>query len=86
METQVYSPIILRPNLVDALTRVREEWEQAAEGRGLIMVKGSVGLLFYDLAMAIGLTSEETDQVFGANLSSELREFLAPQRGALDGV
>ena len=72
MDTQFQIPLIMRPHVIDALTQIRQEWEQAADGQSLVDVQGSVGLLFADVAVAIGLTPEETKHVFGANLSGEL--------------
>ena len=67
---------IPRSKIIDALTRLRQEWEQAAEGDNLVELDGSVGLLLADLAVAIGLTSEEQVQALGADLVNELQGML----------
>jgi hypothetical protein len=72
MNTQFQEPLSMHPHVIDALTQIRQEWEQAADGQSLVDIQGSVGLLFADFAVAIGLTPEETRHVFGDNLSREL--------------
>ena len=51
--------------LVEALGRIRAEWEEAAEGEPLIAVEGSVGLILADLALGVGLNPEEMIRALG---------------------
>jgi hypothetical protein len=41
--------------VIAALTTIRQEWEEAADGQPLEEVYGSVGLLLNDIAQSIGL-------------------------------
>ena len=54
-----------RATVIAALTHLREEWEEAADGQPLKMVKGNVGMLFEDVLDAIGLTELEKGLVCG---------------------
>jgi hypothetical protein len=59
---------IERPQVVQAIQKMREEWEEAAEGASLNKVKGSVGYLLDDFARLLGLTPEECAQALGYSL------------------
>ena len=78
MQTQTAIP---RTNVVSALTKLRQEWQDAAD-RSLISINGNVALLLVDVAMSIGLDTVERVQVFGAELAQELDEVLAPKPGS----
>lgn len=41
--------------IIQALATLRQEWEEAADGKPLELVEGSVGLILDDVAHAIGL-------------------------------
>jgi hypothetical protein len=75
--TMITHPTFIpRTKIIDVLTKLRQEWEQAAEGENLVELDGSVGLLLADLAIAIGLTPEEQVQALGADLVNELQGML----------
>ena len=80
METQIQTAIP-RIHVVSALTKLRQDWQNATAGRSLISVDGNVALLLVDVAMSIGLDTIEQVQVFGVELAQELDETLAPQPG-----
>jgi hypothetical protein len=50
-----------RKKVIDALTTLLLEWEEAADGEPLDQVYGSVGLLLDDIALSIGI---ELDEIF----------------------
>jgi hypothetical protein len=58
--------------IIDALVRFREEWEQVAEGESLVDIKGSVGLILFDLVIALALIPNEQAMVLGSDLQAEL--------------
>lgn len=57
--------ILDRDEAIAGLTRLREEWQDAANGAPLSDVQASVGLLLVDVVNAIGLLPEEAAQVLG---------------------
>jgi len=65
-----------RHEVVQALTSIRKEWEEAADGMSLSAMQTSVGLLMMDIVSAIKLTSDEQMRVLGDNLVSELHDVL----------
>ena len=54
-----------RPAVIAALTALRAEWAEAAEGAPLDTVKGSIGYLFEDVMEALGLSELEKLEVYG---------------------
>jgi hypothetical protein len=70
-----------RNQVVQALSKIRAEWEEAADGVSLSQIPGSVGMLLADIATAIGLTSEEQVQALGIDLASELKNIMIPVPG-----
>ncbi len=67
-----------RSFVVDALAGLRQEWQEAVDGNNLVDIRASVGLLLADVVMSIGLDTVEQLQVFGADLTHELGDTLAP--------
>lgn len=59
-----------------ALTRIRQEWQETAGNSSLITVEGNMGMLLADLINGIGLGTEEQLQVLGNELFLELQDFL----------
>jgi len=45
--------------IIQALATLRQEWEEAADGKSLELVEGSVGLILDDVMHAIGLKQED---------------------------
>ena len=80
MLTQTEPTTISRLHLVNALKNLRQEWQEAIDGKSLIDIHTSVGLLLVDVVMSIGLDTVEQIQVFGADLSTELDEVLKSPR------
>ena len=62
--------------LVGALSRIREEWQEATGKLSLIEVEGNVGMLLVDLINEIGLGPDEQIQVLGTALFQEMQDFL----------
>ena len=77
MLTSNLSVTIPRSNVITALTALRQDWEQSADGHSLLDLNANVGLLLWDVVMLVGLTPPEQIQVFGANLAYELESRLA---------
>ena len=57
--------ILDRDAAIEALARLRAEWQEAANGRPLADVQGSVGLILADVVAALELLPEEAAQVLG---------------------
>ena len=76
MQTQTAIP---RTHVVSALTKLRQEWQDAAD-RSLKSVNGNVALMLADVTMSIGLDTVERVQVLGAELAQELDEVLTSGR------
>ena len=53
------SETIERSKAVEALTALRSEWEDAADGKPLELVYASVGLLLDDVCQAFSIDVEE---------------------------
>jgi hypothetical protein len=52
------------------------EWEKIAEGRSLVDVQVSLGLLFGDIADRMSLTQEERHVLLGKSLIEEIEKFM----------
>ena len=72
IETQAM--IVCQKGAVDALAKIRKEWELTADGESLVDVEASVGLLLADIVVALGLPPVEIVQVLGAKLAGELQD------------
>lgn len=57
--------ILDREQAIDGLTQLRQEWQETANGRPLVDVQGSVGLILTDVITAIGLLPEEAVLILG---------------------
>lgn len=64
------------PQLVAALTRIRQEWQDAADGKSLLEVEGNIGMLLADLINSVDLPVAEQAQVLGPKLFLEIQDFL----------
>jgi hypothetical protein len=60
-----------RVSVLENLSALRQEWEQAVDGVSLINTPASVGLLLFDVTARLGLTREEQTQVLGEQLFKE---------------
>ena len=54
-----------RDAVIQGLTRLRYEWQEAANGIPLMDVQTSVGYLLTDVVCSLGLLPEEVQQVMG---------------------
>ena len=63
--------------VIEALAKLRSEWEEAANGASLTLIEGSVGLILADVAEALKLTSEERTAVLGQSLAFDVTELCA---------
>ena len=70
------TPVIQRMQLVNALTRIRQEWQDATSGESLLEVEGNMGMLLADLVNNVGLSIDEQVQVLGTELFQEMQELL----------
>jgi len=62
-----------KESVMENLSTLRQEWEQAADGVSLINIPASVGLLlFVDVIARLGLTREEQTEVLGDQLFNEV--------------
>jgi hypothetical protein len=70
------NPATPRFQIVTTLSSIRQEWQEAAEGKSLIEVEGNIGMLLADLINGIGLGTSEQVQVLGKDLFREMQDFL----------
>jgi hypothetical protein len=63
--------------IVSALSTMREEWQQAAQGISLLQMEANVGLILADLVHSLGLSAQEQTQVLGQELFAEMQEILS---------
>ena len=68
--------ILDRDKAMEGSTRLRQEWQVAAEGKPLAEVQGNVGLMLTDVGNAIGFLPEEASQVLGIEKCIELEQIL----------
>jgi hypothetical protein len=66
---------------VQELAKFRHEWEEIAEGKNLLDVTASVGLLLADVADRLELTPQERYVFLGKMLTMEVEDFLQQQVG-----
>ena len=70
------NPTSPRFQFITALSHIRQEWQDAVEGKSLIEVEGNMGMLLADLINGIGLGTSEQVQVLGKDLFQEMQDFL----------
>jgi len=70
------NPVTAHFQLVTTLSRIRQEWQDAADGKSLVEVEGNMGMLLADLLNGIGLGTSEQVQVLGKDLFQEIQDFL----------
>lgn len=69
--------IVRLDQVVEGLIRMRQEWETAGEGKPLVDLTASVGLMLADFVEILGLPEEEVDRVLGPDLAADRSYFLA---------
>ena len=65
-----------RREVVDTLTSIRKEWEEATDGEDLLVIKGNVGLILVDVAEALELIGDEINAVIGQPMLKEAQGLL----------
>lgn len=65
---------IPRNKIVDALGRLRKDWQEAAGADSLVITLGSVGCILADLTILLELTREERQMALSAKLIQELEQ------------
>jgi hypothetical protein len=73
-------PTTNRPQLISVLSTLRQEWQEAAQGRSLLEVEGNVALMLADLVNSFGLATHEQSQVLGPELFSQVQDMLVAHR------
>ena len=71
MDETVSLVTISRTEVIQALTVIRNEWENAAQGDSLTQIEGNVGYLLYDIAVALGLEERDLRLALG-DLAEEI--------------
>lgn len=69
----------LQPQVIDALTNFRLDWEAAADGGSLLYQKSSVGLVLYDIVTKLNVSAEEQRFLLGSTLFDEVTAFVTKQ-------
>ncbi len=63
--------ILDRDQAIDGLAQLRQEWQEAANGKPLTEMQGNVGLMLEDVANAVGLLPEEIAKVLGGEANTD---------------
>ena len=75
-----------RAQVVQSLADFRREWQRLAEGKSLVDVHSSVGLMLADIADLLELNSQERHAMLGGKLSNQvncvMEERIALKRSA----
>jgi hypothetical protein len=64
--------LAVKSQVLENLSKLRQEWEVAAGEDGLLDVTASVGLMLLDIATKLGLTPEERSAFLGAHLNQDV--------------
>ena len=70
------NPATTRFQLVNTLSRIRQEWQEATGSSSLIEVEGNMGMLLADLINGLGMGTSEQIQILGADLYWEMQDLL----------
>ena len=70
------NPATTRFQLVNTLSRIRQEWQEAIGSSSLIETEGNMGMLLADLINGLGLGPAEQIQVLGGDLYQEMQGLL----------
>jgi hypothetical protein len=65
-----------RKRTLQALTSVRHDWEELANGKSLVSIESSVGLLLSDIADQLQLTPKERLALLGGKLTHDVEKLL----------
>jgi len=61
---------------ISILSKFRQEWQEAANGKCLFEVEGNIGMVLADLVNSFGLGTHEQSLVLGPQLFEEMQEIL----------
>ena len=61
-----------KPQMLEKLSMLRQEWEAAAGADSLLNVTASVGMMLLDVTNTLGLTPEERSIVLGSRSNHEV--------------
>ena len=70
--------ILDRDNAIDGLIRLRQEWQEAANGKPLAEIQGSIGLLLADVVAALGFLPEEAALILGDETYIDASQLMLP--------
>jgi hypothetical protein len=65
-----------RTKAIAILSRFRQEWQEAADGKSLLEVEGNIGMVLADLVNSFELTFHEQSLVLGPQLFKEMQDIL----------
>ena len=76
LETQTYPTIVImaRPQMVNAIARIRKDWEQ--EDESLVDIEASVGLILADVVEALGFSEEEKLAALGPSIYVDIQQLM----------
>jgi len=61
-------------DFIESLARIRQEWQDAANGDSLLNMEGNVGLFLADIVNGLALGNEDQAKVLGQSLFQEIQE------------
>ena len=62
--------------IIETLTTIRTEWELVADGKSLLNLEGSVGLILFDIVIRLNIPVDEQRFLLGSTLFEEIAEFV----------
>lgn len=65
--------------IIETLTTIRTEWELVADGKSLLNLEGSVGLILFDIVTRLNIPVDEQQFLLGSALFEEVAEFVRKQ-------
>ena len=65
-----------RAQIVQSLAGFRREWQKTAEGKNLLDVEASVGLILADIADRLELTPQERHAFLGSSLINQVNSLM----------
>jgi hypothetical protein len=69
-------PTSLQTPMIESLTAIRKEWESVADGKGLLHLEGSVGLILFDIVTRLNIPVGEQRILLGSGLFEDIAEFV----------
>jgi hypothetical protein len=62
--------------MIETLTAIRKDWESVADGKNLLHLEGSVGLILFDIVTRLNVPVDEQRILLGSALFEEIAEFV----------